>query len=591
MVLRFPPKPAVVTLLSLLLAACAATDSAVTESAQDSASGQPQPAETAASPAPSPEPEPVEYGNFTEDQLYRAIVSELGAQQGELGEAGENYFDLAFETEDLAIVQRAVQFASVNQDSNALMQLGLLWARLDPDNPRPHLLLGLQFLETGRFEQALTYMGRVLELGGNIDFSTLAGRAGELDSRTRSVLIENLERLSDQFPENTSIRISLVQLMAQNGLFERALQQLDVVYQDVEKTPNLLLLEAQIEDSMQRPEAALATLEESLDLFPDNLGLRLSYARRLIRARQYEAAHSQFEIMMEQNPEDWETLYNIGLLDLEMDNWPGAVGIFNQLIANDQRVDESYFYLGYIYAQQDNLARAIQNFRQVRIGTENFLAAQQQATRYAIELGQLDEAHDWLEEISSGQPRLEITLTTFESAALIQNGHNDRALALLDRALNKYPNETDLLFARVLLYDSLQDREGSERDLRQIIRMKPDDSQALNHLGYMLADQTTRYEEALQLLERAIEIAPDEPAIIDSLGWAQYKMGMFEEALANLRRAYAVFPDHEVASHLGEVLWQMGRTDEAREIWQQGLQAQPDSPIITEAMERLTPAS
>ncbi|MDP6652529.1 MAG: tetratricopeptide repeat protein, partial [Gammaproteobacteria bacterium] len=173
---------------------------------------------------------------------------------------------------------------------------------------------------------------------------------------------------------------------------------------------------------------------------------------------------------------------------------------------------------------------------------------------------------------------------------LIQNGYTSEAKELLDIALNKFPNETDLLFARVLYFDSQGNQAGSETDLRQIILMQPEDSRALNHLGYMLADQTTRYAEALELIERAIAISPDDPAIIDSLAWAQYKLGRYEEALQNLRRAFAAFPDHEVASHLGEVLWMMGCQDEATQVWQDALEARPDSDLIREAIDRLNPS-
>jgi tetratricopeptide (TPR) repeat protein len=146
------------------------------------------------------------------------------------------------------------------------------------------------------------------------------------------------------------------------------------------------------------------------------------------------------------------------------------------------------------------------------------------------------------------------------------------------------------LFARVLYYDSITDQAGSEKDLQQIITMKPDDSRALNHLGYMLAAQTTRYEEALELLERAIAVSPNDPAIIDSLAWAQYKLGHYEDALQNLRRAFAAFPDPEVASHLGEVLWALDRQDEAMQVWNGALQGSPDSELVLEAMERLQSA-
>jgi len=119
--------------------------------------------------------------------------------------------------------------------------------------------------------------------------------------------------------------------------------------------------------------------------------------------------------------------------------------------------------------------------------------------------------------------------------------------------------------------------------------MQPEDSRALNHLGYMLADQTTRYEEALELTERAIAISPDDPAIIDSLAWAQYKLGDYEEALVNLRRAYRVFPDHAVASHLGEVLWMLERYEEAIKVWESALEETPDSELIKEVLERFDP--
>ena len=138
------------------------------------------------------EVEEIVYGSFTEDQLYQTIVSELGAQRGDLEEAGDNYLDLAMETRDLGIVMRAVQFASANADINALMQLGLLWAEIEPDNPQPHLSLAFQFLENGNYSQALSHMARVIDLGGDMDFTALAARTGQLEPRDRQTLIENL---------------------------------------------------------------------------------------------------------------------------------------------------------------------------------------------------------------------------------------------------------------------------------------------------------------------------------------------------------------------------------------------------------------
>jgi tetratricopeptide (TPR) repeat protein len=536
---------------------------------------------------PSEAPQVVKYGTFTEQQLYQTIISELGAQRGELTESGEAYFDLAMETRDLQFIERAVQFASINGDTNALLQLGLIWAEVDPENPQPHLMLSFQFLETGNFGQALAQMSRVIEKGGEFDFTTLASRTSGLSLSARAALISNLHRLIKTYPEQLSIRTSLVQLLAQNTQFVEALAELDALAKLEDLTSKHILLRSQIQQSMLLPSDALKTLRSGVRQFENDQDLRLSYARLLIQNQDFESAQAQFKILMEQRPQDWETLFSIALLDLEMEDYAEAIEQLNRLVAEDQRLDESEYYLGFSYEQQGAFDEAIIHYKNVRIGTSNFLAAQQQATRLAIQSGQLDEAHEWILERSRGNPRLEIILTTIESGALIQNDHIDRAKALLDNSLNKYLNDTDLLFSRVLLYDTLQDREGSETDLRQIILMKPDDSRALNHLGYMLADQTDRYEEALDLLERAIAISPGDPAILDSLAWAQYKLGLYDDALSNLRKAFADFPDHEVASHLGEVLWAMGRREEARQVWADALIDRPDSELIKEVIQRL----
>ena len=550
----------------------------------------PPPTETV-STTPEPivavEPEEIEYGAFTEDQLYQAIISELGAQRGQLEDAGENYCDLAIQTRDLSIIRRAVQFASVIGDTNALMQLGLLWSEIEPDNAQPHLLLSFQFLENGNFDQALSHMARVIDLGGEMDFSALAARTDQLSPRSRSILIENLRQLTREFSDQESIRLALVQLLAQNREFENALRELSLLAELSDLSPTIVQLQAQVLQSMNDNNQALNVLRKGVREFENDKPLRRAYARLLIQNEEYEEAKEQFQFIMEQDTQDWETLYSVALLDLEMQNFDSAAQAFVRLIGVDHRSDDSQYYLGYIYEKQEDYERAIENYRLVRIGTNNFLAAQQQATRFSIQLGKIDEAHQWLMTLSGGQPRLEIFFNTIESNLLIQNGYAGEAKELLDIALNKYPNESELLFARVLYYDSQKDMAGSEADLRQIIRMKPEESQALNHLGYMLADQTTRYKEALELIERAIRISPDDPAIIDSLAWAQYKLGRYEEALVNLRRAFAAFPDYEVASHLGEVLWMLDRKEEAIQVWEEALEVTPNSELIEEAMERL----
>lgn len=537
---------------------------------------------------PASEAEPnQEYGAFTEEQLYRAIVGELEANSGDIAAAGDSYLDLALGTKDLGVILRAVQFASIANDTNALLQLGLVWASVDPTDPQPQLLLAIEYLEAGAFDRAIPRMARVLELGGSIDFSALSSRTGQLNPQSRAQLIKALEPLFTQFPDDDSLALTQVQLLAQSGEYDAALTALDTARAQVTQTAGTVLLETQILQNMGRADDAARVMRAGVKVFDTDPILRASLARLYISQDKFDDALEQYAILIAQDAENWEAVYAKALVHLEIEEYGEAESLFQRLIVSGERVDESRYYLATSFERQGQLERAIDNYRLVSIGTNNFLGAQQQATRLSIALGAVDAAHDWLQRVSRGQPRLEVLFINMEAQLLQQAGLPAKAKQLLDRSLNRYPGEVDLLFARVIYFDSIKDLASSEADLRSIIAIKPDDARALNHLGYMLADQTTRYEEALTLLESAIALNPGDPATTDSLAWAQYKLGRYEDALQNIRRAFAVFPDPEVASHMGEILWMMGRRDEALAVWQRALEGAPDDPLVTEAMQRL----
>jgi len=568
----------------LLLGSC--TNTQTDTSAQQSASS------SSAEPMPSAsvdEDAEIEYGSFSQDQLYATIISELTGQQGNLEDATDGYFRLAFETRDLSIIRRASQFATASGDINALVQLGILWTEVAPEQVEPHLMLSYQLLEAGRFEDAANHMSDVINLGGEIDFGLISARTQRLQPARRQNLIGSLRQLHELYPQVESIHYAIVEMLDQNQQTEDALVELQILRQNYGGSPPAYLIEAQLLQSLEQSSRSLRVLRSGVREYPLDKPLRFTYARYLIQEEDFETAMEQFEILLEQDPEDFEALYSMALLEVELENFIAAEEGFHRLIEVEHRVSESHFYLGYIGEQEGDRQQSIDNYRLVQIGSNNFVTAQQQATRFAIELGRFEEAHRWLVELSRGQPRLEVVFANIESGLLMQAGELDRAGNVLGEMLQRYPNDTDLLFSRVLLHDSRGDMESAEEDLRRIIVLQPEDPRALNHLGYMLADRTDRFQEALELVERAIALSPDDPAIIDSLGWAQYKLGRYEEALDNLRRAYEAFPDHEVAAHLGEVLWVMGRNEEAMVFWEQGLESTPDSEIVNEAMERLMP--
>ncbi|MNH20437.1 bacteriophage N4 receptor, outer membrane subunit [compost metagenome] len=202
--------------------------------------------------------------------------------------------------------------------------------------------------------------------------------------------------------------------------------------------------------------------------------------------------------------------------------------------------------------------------------------------------GRSTEASRRLALARDTQPDYVIQLYLIEAEALGNNDKDAQALQVLEQALKQYPDDNNLLYTRAMLAEKRNDLAQMEKDLRSIIAREPENAMALNALGYTLADRTTRYAEAKALIDKAHQINPDDPAVLDSLGWVNYRMGNLDEAERLLRQALERFPDHEVAAHLGEVLWANGKRREARQIWAKAIEAQPDSPILRKTVLRLT---
>ena len=176
-----------------------------------------------------------------------------------------------------------------------------------------------------------------------------------------------------------------------------------------------------------------------------------------------------------------------------------------------------------------------------------------------------------------------------EAELLLQLQQLDNAEALLTEALEQNPDQANLLYARSMVNQKRGRLEPMERDLRRILTQDPDNVVALNTLGYSLADLNIRIDEAYALIQRAFALKPDDPAIMDSLGWVEFRRGNLDRALALLEQAYREYPDPEVAAHLGEVLWQLNRRSEAHKVWKEALEKDPDHPVIQRTMQRLLP--
>lgn len=550
-----------------------------------------QESESSPSIAPDlPEPEEeIQYANFPEDILNRVIMAELAGQRGFRQQSLIEYSELARETHDLNIIKRTSRIAAYLRNSPISIEMADLWLEQQPDSPEALQTLAYQMISMKRYREALNHMTRLLALDRIVDFRLITSQTtGDADiAFILDALIADFKDLHEQYPENQSVHLGLAHLYQQNDQIQEAYDEVRELAVEMNDAPEIVILETELLEMLGEENKAQRRLQQSLQTNPENKRLRFLYAQKLIDEQKYEEAREQFGIIVEQYPDDYDMLYSLALISMEVKLYNDAKRYFQRLVDNSQRLNDAHFYLAFISEQEDAPQQAIEYYLQIKSGS-NYLQAQRNVTELMVQQGRYPEARERLQTIRYTNPDYNIALLTMEANVLMDLDYLEEAGVILNSSIGAFPNNVPLLFLRSVLSQDLNDLELMEQDLRKIIKLNPNSPVAYNSLGYTLADRTDRYEEAYNLIKIAIELAPNDPAIIDSLGWVQYRLGLYEEARENLDRAFELFPDHEVAAHLGEVLWVLGDRDGANRIWQNALRLQPDSEHIKNAIDRLT---
>lgn len=312
--------------------------------------------------------------------------------------------------------------------------------------------------------------------------------------------------------------------------------------------------------------------------------LHMGYVKLLLESNQQDHAREQLQALLKEEPEYPDALYALGILSLNDKDYETAENQFKPLLSGN-RAQEAAFQLGRLAEAKGDYAGALEYYSRVLKGNLVIDASIRRA--YALAgLKQLDAAQQLMAQMREQLPHLASRLYLAEADLMAQNRELDRALAIYDAGLKHEPDDEELLYGRSIVYERQNKVKLAEKDLRAMVAKDAKDARALNALGYMLTVHTQRYSEARRLIARSLELNPGDPAVMDSLGWVQFKLGKKKEALALLKAAYDQFPDAEVAAHLGEVLWALGDKEQARTIWQKALKDAPDHEVLNETIKR-----
>ena len=544
----------------------------------------------ASQPAPTPpEPQAADTRQPTrplpEDSVYDLLIAEFALRNQDLNTALAQYRKQADATGDVELIATTARLADYMDRYTLAETYAMHWLEADNDASEAHFILANALARQGQALDALPHMERVLELGGDSNFATLSAAALTRPDNEKAAFYQAINDALQRHPSDNSLRTGTALMLQYHHEEEAALSLIRQVLDEEPDNVHALLIETRTLSQMGRDDEAMTRLKYAVDNNPHHKRLRHDLARRLVKTDLYQAK-AHYEVLARQYPQDHDILLELMLINRELDHDGEADQQLKVLSDDPEHRSRAHYVLGRLAEEERDWADALSHYENATQSPE-FSEASRRLASISLSTEGQEKALARLKALREAQPQQAEILYLLEAEILRKERLNQRGMTLMTQALAELPNSDQLRYARSLFAEGIGDLKTVETDLRHILARKPDDVAALNALGYTLANLSSRLDEAQQLVSRALTLEPDDPAILDSYGWILLLKGNTQEALNYLERAFAQDSDHEIAAHLGEAYWLLGREDEARKVWQEGLKNTPDSPIIYDTLKRL----
>mgnify|MGYP005993066187 CR=1 FL=1 len=525
-----------------------------------------------------------EQGELNGESLYDLLIAELAGHQQRYDLSLEKYLKQAELTGDPGIIRRAARIAQFTKNSVALEKAARIWVKYEPESNEPQTLLVGMLIQQGKFSTALPFIDKALATDSHPILALLNSRATKMSTADALAYLEILKQQSKITPKSAELWLT-------RGIFERHLQNNDAALTSfnnaIKHDPDAEAAFVQKADLLKdtgRFKEALAVISQWLKKDPENKQLAILKIQTLYKANSPSAAvkHSQ-QLISEHSSDNQLHLY-LALLALDFNRLDDSKGILKTIFART-RDNTLNFYLGLIEEQQNNPEQAIHHYLQVDRGN-NLLQSYNRSLALLTDAQNEPRVNTIMEDAANKHAELAPDLINLHADWLRSFGFNDQAISRLDDGISAYPEHINLRYSRAMMRPQ-EEFPQSETDFRFILEKEPDNAMALNALGYTLSLYTDRYDEAYELLRKAIKIKPDDPAIMDSIGWVLFKLQRPDEALVFLKKAFQIYPDAEVGSHLIAVLVALNQRLKAQQIFTELSKKFPDSPHILDAQKAL----
>ncbi|CAG9170160.1 Beta-barrel assembly-enhancing protease [Cupriavidus pampae] len=537
---------------------------------------------------------------LTPEIMYRVLAAEISLQRGLVGTAYRTYLDLARSTRDPRLAQRATEIAFNARISQQALDGSRLWVELAPKSAAARQVLSTLLVLNGRWEEAEPLLAQQLAAAPSAHRAEAILQLQQQMSRTSDPAgaVAVFQRLTANDMKLPETHFALARAKEAAGDSAGALKELDETLRLKPDFEAAALAAAEMR-AEQAPDEAIAGLKKFLAKSPSSVNGHITLARLYLQKNDMTAAQDQFQALRKVAPNDPRVPLALGLTSLQSRSYDDAERYLKEYLQMAEKSpaanpDVAFQYLAQIAEEKKDYNGAIQWLDRIDDGR---LAPAAQAKRAQLlgRLGKLDDAQAVFgemmaesEDIPDPTQRAQRmgAIRQAEVSMLIDSKAYDRARKVLEERVKAEPDNADWLYELAMLDEREKRFDSMERALRKVISMQPEQKQGYNALGYSLADRNERLPEARKLLERASELGPDDPYIMDSLGWVKFRQGELQPAADLLRNAYTKAPEAEIGAHLGEVLWQLGQQDEARKTWNEAAKIEPENQTLIETLRR-----
>lgn len=519
--------------------------------------------------------------------VYQFLLAEMALQRDHPEMARDLYLKLAQATHDSRVDRRAVEVSLYSHDEPAAIEAIGLWLRDNPHSSNAREVLAAVMLSQAQMPDVAGVWEKLLDgdaLDRPNDFRNLDLVLAQHPDHAGALALART--LAAPYPDMAESHY----LVGTQALAAKALPlALDEARRALEIRPDweaAALLEGEVLQKQGRDDEARDFYQGFLKKNPGARDVQLYFARYLVEHKDYAAAREQFDQLLKGAPKNPDLTLAVGLLTLQLKDYPQAATLFKKALElgyHDPNVVR--LYLGESYEEQKKWDEAGQWYGAVTEGDQYMVARIREASMWARQ-NQLDKGLALLDSIPASTPEQRDQKILARESMLSDAGQYQAAFNTLTTALRATPDDTDLLYERAIVADKLGHMDVLEHDLRRVIALKPQNAQAYNALGYSLADHSLRLNEARGLIQKAMTLSPEDPSIIDSLGWVEFRMGDLTQSVETLRRAYALQGDPEIAAHLGEAQWVSGDQMAARKTWESGLKTDPENETLKATVSR-----